>query len=414
METQNQYSEQEVLELFSRYMVPNYKRSLTFTHGQGTSVWDINGKQFMDFGGGIAVNALGHAHPAIVRALNEQSAKLIHTSNLYHTIPQAVLAKKIVEASAPGKVFFCNSGAEANEALYKLARKAAQSKGLQKFEILTAVNSFHGRTLAGIAATGQDKVRHGFDPITPGFRYVPFNDLDAVAAAITNQTAAVLIEGIQGEAGVFPVSPEYLLGLRRLCTEKGILLMMDEIQAGMFRTGRFLSYQRLLEEIPDGEQFVPDAVSMAKSLGGGYPIGAVWIASQYADVFQPGSHGTTYGGTPLACAVSLSVFDTIEKEGLAQNARRQGERMVSRLTALMVAHPDKIKAVRGFGCMVGVEFAEEVTAVGARLVEAGLLLIPSGTHIMRWLPPLNITDEESERALELFEKGLLKANVCQS
>src|SRR5476649_2362092 len=252
---QNQF--ESVRELFTKNVVPSYGRfDLALDHGAGSYVFDVAGKRYLDLGGGIAVNCLGHAHPAITEALVEQSKKLIHVSNLYFTEPQGKLAAEIVKRIGAGKVFFSNSGAEANEGLFKLARKFGHDEG--RFEILTATNSFHGRTLAGIAATGQEKVKKGFEPAVPGFRHVPYNDLAAIEAAISPATVAVLIEGIQGEGGITPARPEYLLGLRRLCNEKRLLLLIDGVQCGYFRSGRFQSFQRILEGIPDGPEFMPD------------------------------------------------------------------------------------------------------------------------------------------------------------
>ena len=281
-----------IRELFTQNVVPSYGRfELVLSHGAGSYVFDVAGKRYLDLGGGIAVNCLGNAHPAITEALVEQSKKLIHVSNLYFTEPQGRLAAELVKRIGPGKVFFCNSGAEANEGLFKLARKFGHDEG--RFEILTATNSFHGRTLAGIAATGQDKVKKGFEPAVTGFRHIPFNDLDAARYAISPATVAILIEGVQGEGGVTPATPEYLLGLRSLCDEKKLLLLMDGVQCGHYRTGKFQSFQKILEGVPGGEKFLPDGLSMAKSLGGGFPIGAFWVRMPYADLLSAGTHGTT-------------------------------------------------------------------------------------------------------------------------
>ena len=313
----------EIQELFKQNVVPSYGRfDLVFSHGSGSWLWDVCGRRYLDFGGGIAVCSLGHAAPAITEALNEQSRKLVHTSNFYYHAPQGRLAQALVKLIGPGKCFFSNSGVEANEGLFKLARKFGHDEG--RFEIITTVNSFHGRTLAAIAATGQDKVKKGFEPAVPGFKHVPYNDLAAMRAAISPATAAVMIEGIQGEGGVTPATPEYLLGLRQLCDEKKLLLLMDSVQCGHFRSGKFQSYQRILENVPGGEKFIPDGISMAKSLGGGFPIGAFWVRQPYADLLSAGSHGTTYGGSPLACAVALKILDVIEQEKLVSNTREVG------------------------------------------------------------------------------------------
>ena len=268
--------------LFQQHVVPSYGRfELAFSHGSGSQLFDVNGKRYLDLGGGIAVCCLGHANAEIADALSAQARRLVHVSNLYYHEPQGRLAQQLCQLIAPGKVFFCNSGAEANEGLYKLARKFGHDEG--RFEIITAHNSFHGRTLAGIAATGQEKVKKGFEPMVTGFRHVPFNDLEAMRAAISPATVAILLEGIQGEGGITPATPEYLLGLRALCDEKKLLLLMDGVQCGHFRTGRFQSYQRILEGVPGGETFLPDGISMAKSLGGGFPIGAFWVREPFAD-----------------------------------------------------------------------------------------------------------------------------------
>jgi acetylornithine/N-succinyldiaminopimelate aminotransferase len=411
-----------IQELFQKNVVPSYTRfPIVFSHGAGSHLWDVTGKRYLDFGGGIAVTSLGHAHPAISDTLAEQSRRLMHVSNLYYHEPQGRLAEAIVQRIAPGKVFFCNSGAEANEGLYKLARKFGHAEG--RFEILTAFNSFHGRTLAGIAATGQEKVRKGFEPITPGFRHVPYNDLEAVRAAISPATVAVLIEGIQGEGGILAADPDYLLGLRALCDEKKMLLLMDGVQCGHFRTGRFQSFQRLLENVAGGREFLPDGVAMAKSLGGGFPMGAFWIREPYADLLGAGSHGTTYGGTPLGCAVALKIFEIIEKENLPRNVREVGDWMKGELEKLAAEHPGVIKRARGIGFMLALELADKdsIPAFRAsektasiqfvqRLHEAGILTIPSGAQVVRLLPALNLTPQQAEEGIELIRGAVQSLN----
>ncbi|MFZ5806223.1 MAG: aspartate aminotransferase family protein [Verrucomicrobiota bacterium] len=398
-ECENLTPTSKIINTFKDYVVPSYTRSLVLVRGKGSYVWDVDGKKYLDFGGGIAVNSLGHAHPAVVRALKNQASKLIHTTNLYYTEPQGKLARELVKLTGLGKVFFCNSGAEANEALFKLARKFGQESG--KFEIVTAVNSFHGRTIAGIAATGQEKIKKGFAPIIPGFVHVPFNDLEAFEKAITPQTAAILIEGIQGEGGVIPATKEFLLGIRKLTRERGILLFIDAVQCGFFRTGNFQSYQTILGK--DAKDFLPDGISMAKGLGGGFPIGAVWIEKKYADLFQPGTHGTTFGGTPLACAVSLAVIDTVKKQKLAQNIRQQGARL---MRGLQKIKSPNIVEVRGLGGMIGLQITGKSKDVVARLMEKGLLVVPAGDHVLRFLPPLNIRASEVDDALEILKNCL--------
>jgi acetylornithine/N-succinyldiaminopimelate aminotransferase len=403
--------------LFQQNIIPSYGRfDIVLTHGSGAYVCDITGKRYLDLGGGIAVTSLGHAHRAITEALIEQSRKLVHVSNFYYHEPQGRLARELVKVIGPGKCFFCNSGGEANEGLFKLARKFGHDEG--RFEVISATNSFHGRTLAGIAATGQEKVKKGFEPMMPGFRQVPFNDLEAMRAAISPATAAILIEGVQGEGGVTPATPEYLLGLRRLCDEKGLLLLMDEVQCGHFRTGRFQSWQRILEGVPGGETFMPDGVSMAKSLGGGFPIGAFWVRSAYADLLGSGTHGTTYGGSPLACAVALKILEVIERERIEENVRRVGDILKSGLEKLAADFPVVIKAVRGLGLMLGIELLPDIVGLpgdpaktqAVRLVNllhgAGLLTIPAGAQVVRFLPPLNLRETEAEEGLAIIRSSI--------
>jgi predicted acetylornithine/succinylornithine family transaminase len=399
--------------LFQQHVVPSYGRfDLVLSHGSGSYVYDIAGKRYLDMGGGIAVSSLGHAHPAITEALVEQSRRLVHISNLYYHEPQGRLAQALAGGIGPGKVFFSNSGGEANEGLYKLARRFGHDEG--RFEILTTFNSFHGRTLAGIAATGQEKVKKGFEPAVPGFRHVPYNDLEAVRAAISPATVAVLVEGIQGEGGVTPASPEYLLGLRRLCDEKKLLLLMDGVQDGHFRTGRFQAFQRILESsAPD---FLPDGLSMAKSLGGGFPIGAFWVRAPYADLLSAGTHGTTYGGSPLGCAVALKVLEVIQHERLAENARQLGDYLKAQLVQLTQKCPAVFKQVRGLGFMLGIELAPSIpqlpgdpgktqaVRVVSLLHNAGLLTVPAGANVLRFLPALNLKQCEADEALGILEK----------
>lgn len=399
--------------LYSKHVLPTYARfELAVSHGAGCYVYDVAGKRYLDLGGGIAVCCLGHANPELTEALVEQSKKLVHISNLYYTEPGGRLAREIVNALAPGKVFFCNSGAEADEGLFKLARKFGHDDG--RFEIITTTNSFHGRTLAGISATGQEKVKKGFEPMVQGFRHAPYNDLEAMSAAISPATAAVLIEGIQGEGGVNAASPDYLLGLRRLCDEKNLLLMIDAVQCGHFRTGRFQSFQRILENVSGGASFCPDALSIAKSLGGGFPMGAFWVRDKHADLLGAGTHGTTFGGTPLACAVALKVMEVIQRDKLGDNARVVGAFLKGELERIARKFPGVIKTVRGVGLLLGIELAREIPAFAGseraasiqctnRFHEAGLLVIPAGTQVLRLLPPLNLSRREAEEGVQIIE-----------
>jgi acetylornithine/N-succinyldiaminopimelate aminotransferase len=387
----------EIIGLFDRYVVPSYARyPLVFARGKGARVWDADGKEYLDFGGGIAVNLLGHS--AMAEILAKQANVLVHASNLYYTEPQGRLAKRLVElVGVEGKCFFCNSGAEANETLFKLARKFGNESG-SRYEILTFQNSFHGRTLAGISATGQEKVKHGFEPPVDGFRHVPFNDLDAVAKAVGPKTAAILLEPIQGESGIRPATAEFLRGLRRLCDERKLLLMFDEVQCGLGRTGDFCGFRSIASDVQ------PDAISWAKGLGGGFPIAAVWIRGPYADVLGPGTHGTTFGGTPLACSVALAVLDTLERDGLLRNAREVGQYFIGKLQALAAKCP-VIREVRGLGLMIGVDVTLEARPAVLKLAEYGLIGIAAGTNVVRFLPPLNITCAEVDEAVEKMARA---------
>jgi predicted acetylornithine/succinylornithine family transaminase len=405
---------EQIKSLYDQFVMPTYGRSLALVRGAGARVWDADGNEYLDFGGGVAVNILGHSHPAISRALKEQARVMIHCSNLYYSEPQGRLAEKIVgyagagNPATAGKCFFCNSGAEANETLYKLARKFGHDQG--RYEVLTMVGSFHGRTLAGVAATGQDKIKKGFEPMMDGFRHVPFNDLAAVRDAVGPKTAAILLEPIQGESGIRPATAEFLLGLRRLCDERNLLLMFDEVQCGVGRTGKFLGYQTIAAAAK------PDAFSLAKGLGGGFPIGAVWTTATrnvktaegekpLSDILSAGTHASTFGGTPLACSVALAVLDTLEKKKLMANAHRRGVQLVRGLKQLQTQF-SHIKDVRGRGLMVGVELDTEVKDFIPKCAAHGLIVIAAGTHTFRLTPPLTVSKAEVEEALAKLEKTL--------
>jgi len=394
-------------DLYAQFVIPTYARfPLALARGEGARVWDESGRSYLDFTSGIAVNSLGHAHPAIRDAISAQAGTLVHTSNLYLTRPQAELARRLAGyVGTAGKIFFCNSGAEANEGLYKLARKHGAPRG--RHEIITLDNSFHGRTLGGIAATGQLKVKLGFGPPVDGFVNVPAQ-FECVRNAVNAKTAAIMVEPIQGEGGVRPLSSGFLRALRALCDEHGLLLIYDEVQCGLGRTGHWCGWHAA-----GAEDAVPDAVSWAKGIGGGFPLGAFWVRGPFADLLGPGSHGTTYGGSPLACAASNAVFDTIEKESLLANARERGAQL--RDAATVLPH---VREVRGAGLLLGVEveaFAplegeEGTTALRLtkRLITAGLLVVPAGEQTIRLLPPLNVTADECAEAMELLG-GVLSA-----
>ena len=393
---------EEVHETFKKFVVPSYSRfDLVLERGEGSYLWDVNGKRYLDLAAGIAVCSLGHAHPEITEALTEQSRKLIHVSNLYYNELQARLAKRIIDLIAPGRVFFCNSGAEANEGLFKFARKFGHDQG--RYEIITTFESFHGRTLAGIAATGQGKVKKGFEPAVEGFKHVPFNDLEAMRSAISEKTAAILVEPIQGESGITIATAEYLLALRSLCDEHNLLLLFDEVQAGHFRTGKFQSWQRILEN--EDVDPTPDGISMAKSLGGGFPMGAFWVREKFANVLSAGTHASTFGGTPLACAVASKIFDVIEREKLAENARTIGDFMLTELRRLQQTFPKVVRMVRGIGLMIGIEFQPEFNAaeVVKELHKRNLLSVPAGNSVVRLLPALNLSRSEAEEGLRIIE-----------
>jgi len=416
----------ETRQLFEEYVVPTYSRyDVVLVRGQGSRVWDEDGKRYLDFGAGIAVSTLGHSHPRLIEALDRQSRELIHTSNLYYTRPQGELARKLVGiVGSQGKVFFSNSGAESNEAAIKLARKfgnecsGVNSAGKPRFEVLTFERSFHGRTMAGISATAQQKVKEGFAPLLAGFKHLPFNDLRAVENAVGRQTVAILVEPVQGEGGIYPASREFLLGLREICDRNELLLMLDEIQCGVGRLGKWCGWSAIVDE-----SFVPDCVSWAKGIGGGFPLGATWVRKRsvkrldgtsvdLCDILQPGTHGTTYGGTPLACSASLAVLETIEQQDLLANASHLGSYAKNKLKSL-----PGVADVRGIGLMLGIELggnlsraASTGTALSQRVVTAlmknGLLSVPAGPSVIRWLPPLNVSQAEVDEALSILARTL--------
>ncbi|OAT80310.1 acetylornithine transaminase [Desulfotomaculum copahuensis] len=390
---------EEIIALGDRYVMRTYGRfPLALVRGEGARVWDAEGKEYLDFVAGIAVCSLGHCHPAVVEAITAQAHKLIHVSNLYYIEPQVELARLLVENSCGDRVFFCNSGAEANEAAIKLARKYGKLHGgPEKFEIVTAHKSFHGRTLAAITATGQPKYQKGFEPLPGGFEYVPFNDLAAMQAAIGAQTCAVLLEPVQGEGGVHAAAPEYLAGVRELCDRYGALLIFDEVQCGLGRTGRFLAYEHYGVE--------PDVFTLAKALGGGFPIGAMVAKETAAAAFGPGDHASTFGGNPLACAAGLAAMKYTLGHGVVENAARVGEYMQGRLAQLAGRFPF-IREVRGLGLLLGMELSVDGGPVVKRCMERGLLINCVDGHILRFIPPLVISTDDVDRALEILETAL--------
>jgi len=391
------------VDLYDAYVLKNYARSaLTLVRGRGSEVWDEAGNCYLDFTTGIGVNALGHSHPSWVAAVERQARDLVHVSNLFRNPAQAELARRLVGYAGPGRVFFCNSGAEANEALIKLARLhgANKSGGTEGkcFKIICARNAFHGRTFGGMSATPQEKVQKGFRPLTPGFVFAELNNLASFAELVDDQTAAVLVETIQGEGGLNPCTAEFLAGLRRLCDQHQLLLMLDEVQCGAGRTGRFFAFEHA--------GIRPDAIGMAKGLGGGFPIGAMWVSAGAADLFKPGSHGTTFGGTPLACAAAMAVLDVIEQEQLLAHVLRASGRWIESLAGLAKEFPAQVLGVRGRGFMVGVQMTGEAPPYVAALRERGLLASVAGGTVVRLLPPLNVSEADLARSVEIFRAAL--------
>ena len=387
-------------ELYDAHVLKNYARpAITLVRGRGTQVWDDAGNGYLDFTSGIAVSALGHCHPHWVAAVQRQASELIHVSNLFRNPQQGELARRIVKYAGPGRVFFCNSGAEANEALIKLARlHGMQREGEEgkRYKVICAKNAFHGRTFGGMSATPQEKIQKGFRPMVPGFAFGEINNLQSFADLIDDQTAAIFLETIQGESGINPCTPEFLRGLRQLCDQHGLLLMLDEVQCGVGRTGRFYSFEYA--------GITPDAIGMAKGLGGGFPIGAMWVRDRFADLFHPGNHGTTFGGTPLACAAALAVLDVIERENLLEKVRVQSGLWHEALRKLASEFPKHVVGVRGIGYLVGVQLTSDPTPFIAALRERGLLVPSAGGNVIRLLPPLNATAEELAKSLEILRE----------
>jgi acetylornithine/N-succinyldiaminopimelate aminotransferase len=392
-------SSADIIALADRYLFPTYARAaLALVKGDGTRVWDGDGKAYLDFFSSTVVTNLGHQHPAIVRAIEQQAHRILHVSNLHYCEPQARLAERLVKRSFADRVFLCNSGAEANEAAIKLARKYGHAEGGGRFEVLTLYNSFHGRTLATIAATGQEKVRVGFEPVQQGFRYANYDDVAAAEAALTPRTIAILVEPIQGEGGIVAPSPDYFRGLRALCDRHNLLLMFDEIQTGMGRTGTLFAYEQL--------GVAPDVMTLAKGLGAGVPIGAMLGSERVATVLDKGSHGSTFGGNALTCAVGLAVMDVLEGEGVLANCVAMGERLTSGLHALAAKRPT-IKGVRGRGLLIGVELGQPGGPVVERCQAAGLIINCTANTVLRLTPPLTVSAAEVDEALAIIDGALV-------
>jgi len=386
---------QETMELFDKYVIANYTRlPVVIVRGEGSRIWDADGKEYLDFFPGWAVNGIGHCHPLVVKRVRDQVAKLMHVANNFYMEPQGLLAREISEHSFGGKCFFCNSGAEAVEAALKLARKYTP-RG--RYKIISMENSFHGRTFAAITATAQPKYHEGFEPLPGGFVYVPFNDLAAVEDAVDEETAAVIVEPIQGEGGINVAGDDYLEGLRALCDENGLVLIFDEVQTGMGRTGEYFGYQH--------SGVVPDIMTMAKSLGGGAAIGAIAAKPEVAAAMVPGSHASTFGGNPLACAAGLGVFEAIEKEGLIENTREMGAYLRGKLEALAEKYAF-VREVRGKGLMLGMELAVPGAGIVSRCLEKGLNINCTHDTVLRVMPAMIVTRDEIDTAVEIIDSSL--------
>jgi len=383
----------EAIKLYDDYVMQTYTRvPLVMEKAKGAVVEDIEGKKYLDFFPGWAVSGIGHCHDRVVDAVSKQANKLMHVSNNYYSALQGHLAKKIIEHSFPGRVFFCNSGAEANEGAIKLARKYGHQKG--SFEVITMHGSFHGRTLAMIAATGQDKVKAGFKPLPAGFAHVPFGDIEALKQAVNEKTGAIMLELIQCEGGINVATREYVKEIRDICDRKDIVLIFDEVQTGMGRTGRMFAYQNYGTE--------PDVMTLAKSLGGGLPIGALVAGEKFKDVLAPGSHASTFGGSPIVSAAALGVFEAIEKDNLLENAVKQGNYLAERLEFLKKRYR-VIKEIRGVALTVGVELTIEGAVIYEKCLEEGLLINCTQKNVLRIMPPLTVTKKEIDKAISILD-----------
>ncbi|HDP69429.1 MAG TPA: acetylornithine transaminase [Actinobacteria bacterium] len=384
----------------SQFYMHTYARlPVLFVKGKGCTLWDIDGKSYLDFVSGLGVASIGHCHPVIVEAVKKQVEELMHVSNLFYTIPQVELAEKLIDVSFGDKCFFANSGAEANEGVVKLARKYSKTfLGEDKYEIITALRSFHGRTMKMLAATGQPEKQKPFEPMPIGFKHVPLNDLDVLKEAITDKTCAIMLEPIQGEGGVYPCGLEYLQGVRNFCNEEGLLLILDEVQTGIGRTGKMFAYEHYGIE--------PDIMSLAKGLGGGVPIGAIIARDEVAKAFEPGDHGSTFGGGPVACAAAFAALKVIEDEELVKNSYQMGNLIEEKLQELSKSFP--IKDLRGKGLMIGIELEGEMAKeIVSKCLNEGLIINNIGKKIIRFLPPLCITEEDVNKAINIFKGALL-------
>lgn len=386
-----------------KYVMNTYGRlPIAMVKGKGCHIWDADGKEYLDFVAGVAVNSVGHCHPKVVDAICTQANKLLHCSNLYWIEPQVELAKILVENSELDKVFFCNSGAEANEGAIKLARKTAKElhPGRQKYEIITMLKSFHGRTLATLTATGQEKVQKGFDPLPVGFKYVPYNDINALKLAASDITCAVMLEPVQGEGGVIAADSEYLRQVRQFCDENGLLLIFDEVQVGLGRTGKLFAYEH--------SGVVPDIITLAKALGGGAPIGAVMAKEEIAAHFQPGDHATTFGGNPLVTAAGVAAMTVMLEEKLPENAMKMGKYMEEKFRELKADY-DFIEETRGKGLLLGLKLSIEGAGIVKSCLDKGLLINCTAGTVLRFVPPLNITEKDVDDCIAILRQALDEA-----
>ena len=392
---------ENLLNLEKTHVLHTYNRNMVVTRGEGPYIWDGDGKKYLDFTSGISVCNLGHCHPRLTKVIAEQAVKLVHCSNYYINEYTPVLAQKIAEHSFGGRCFFGNSGAEANEGMIKFARKWGWLNGGRN-EIICMDNSFHGRTLGTLAATGRTKYREGFGPDMQGFSFANLNDLDSVKKLITNKTVAVMLEPVQGEGGVLPVTRDFICGVRKLCDENNLLLLLDEVQCGMARTGTYFAYERFGVK--------PDAMTIAKAIANGLPMGVFEVRQEYGDVLQPGNHGTTFGGNPLISAVACEVFNIMQEENIIDNVRNQSWRFFNGLNGLQKKF-DFVRDVRGYGLMIGVEMdtKERLSKVTAACKTKGLLVLTAGESVLRLMPPLNITAEQIDAGLEIIEASLAEA-----
>ncbi|MBN1913308.1 MAG: aspartate aminotransferase family protein [Candidatus Omnitrophica bacterium] len=384
----------EVFDSYKKNIVPSYSKvPLVFTKGKGSYLWDIRGKKYLDFFPGWGVGNLGHCHPKVMQAVREQVSKLIFIPNNYYHIPQAKLAREVIRCSFPAKVFFCNSGAEANEAAIKFSRKF----GCGRYEIVTFENSFHGRTLAALAATGQKKYQEGFAPLPEGFKCVRFNDIEAVKSALVPKTVAIMLELVQGEGGINVAQKDFVRGLRKICDEKKLLLIIDEVQTGIGRTGKFFCYEHY--------GIIPDIITLAKASGGGLPIGMMVVRREISDILGPGMHASTFGGSPLVTNTALAVFKAIDKDKLLQNASAMSDYLFSRLNRLK----DEcllVKEVRGIGLMIGVELNIEGASVVEQCAQKGVLLNCTHGNVLRIMPALGVSKKEIDKAMGVLESVL--------